>query len=119
MMAWMSTLRLKALHLQSLVSAMTVTLTGWDSGFGVDLGDYGAQNPPRSPNPPHYSRGRPGRPARLKAAAVESPRQSVQNAGVSDEGRDLWGARHRQDNPGRGAVRAPAWPRGRGRAVLP
>ena len=37
MMAWVSTLRLKALHLQSLVSAMTVTLTGLiglPGGFG-------------------------------------------------------------------------------------
>jgi hypothetical protein len=30
-----------------------------DWGFGVDLEDYGAQKPPRSPNPPRYPAGRP------------------------------------------------------------
>ena len=51
--------------------------------------------------------------------AVQSPRQPPHQPGAADEGRDLRDARDREDDAGRGAVRAPARPRTGGRAVLP
>src|SRR6516225_8436587 len=39
-------------------SAPSAALYGEDRGFGEDW-DHGAQNSPRSPNPPRYSAGRP------------------------------------------------------------